>query len=348
MDLTERKLKILQAIVSDFIRTAEPVGSRTLSKNHDIGASAATIRNEMADLEEMGYLTHPHTSAGRMPSDKAYRLYVNSLMGKYIIPDEQKQEISSKLESTITELGKTLNHASELLSQLTQLTSFVMTPKEDENTIKYINVLPVDNNTVVLMIVARNGHVVNTALKLKDGYEPEALELLSKVLTKNYMGRSMSSMLTVDIIEDINKEVGRLGKLARDLAPSFRAVLDEMLDVDLYINGLEHIFSIPEYTDLERAKGFMNLVGRKKEMTRYLLDRDSGMIVTIGSENDLETLKDCSIITATYSVNGKPVGKLGVVGPTRMKYGEITSVIEYLTHNLDRAFGLPEGDGNDE
>ena len=348
MDLTERKLKILQAIVSDFIRTAEPVGSRTLSRKHDIGASAATIRNEMADLEEMGYLTHPHTSAGRVPSDKAYRLYVNSLMDKYIIPDEKKREISSRLESTITELDKTLNHASELLAQLTELTSFVMTPKEDENTLKYVNVLPVDDNTVVLMIVARNGHVVNTALRLKNGYEPDSLELLSKVLTKNYSGRSMSSMLTVDIIDDINREVGRLGRLARDLAPSFRAVLEEMLDVDLYINGLENIFSIPEYSDIDRARGFMKVVGRKKEMTQYLLDRESGMIVTIGAEHDLEPLKDYSIITATYSVNGRPVGKLGVVGPTRMKYGEITSVIEYLTQNLDRAFGLPEGDEDDE
>ncbi len=348
MDLTERKLKILQAIVSDFIRTAEPVGSRTLSKKYDIGASAATIRNEMADLEEMGYLTHPHTSAGRMPSDKAYRLYVNSLMGKYVIPEEEKKAISSQLESTITELDKTLNHASELLSQLTKLTSFVMTPKEDDNTLKYVNVLPVDDNTVVLMIVAKNGRVVNTALRLKNGYDPDSLELMSKVLTRSYRGRSMSSMLTVDIIEDINREAGRLGKLAKDLAPSFRAVLEEMLDVDLYINGLEHIFSIPEYADLERARDFMDIVRRKKEMTRYLLDRESGMIVTIGSENDLEPLKDYSIITATYSVNGRPVGKLGVVGPTRMKYSEITSVIEYLTQNLDRTFGLPEGDEDDE
>ena len=124
-----------------------------------------------------------------MPSDKAYRLYVNSLMGKYIIPEEEKKAISSKLESTITELDKTLNHASELLTQLTKLTSFVMTPKEDDNTLKYVNVLPVDEKTVVLMIVARNGRVVNTALRLKSGYEPESLELLSKVLTKNYSGR---------------------------------------------------------------------------------------------------------------------------------------------------------------
>ena len=143
-----------------------------------------------------------------------------------------------------------------------------------------------------------------------------------------------------------NKIIDNRNRLLKDIAYDRR--LEEMLDVDLYINGLENIFSIPEYADIDRARGFMKVVGRKKEMTQYLLDRESGMIVTIGAEHDLEPLKDYSIITATYSVNGRPVGKLGVVGPTRMKYGEITSVIEYLTQNLDRAFGLPEGDENDE
>lgn len=348
MDLTERKLKILQAIVGDFIKTAEPVGSRTLSKRHDIGASAATIRNEMSDLEDMGYLTHPHTSAGRVPSDKAYRLYVNSLMDKYVIPDEEKKAISSQLESTVSELDKTLNRASELLSRLTSLTSFVMTPREDLNILKYVNVLPVDDKTVVIMIVVENGHVVNTAVRLNTEYDADALELMSKVLTKHYRGRSMSDLLTVNMVDDINRDIGKLGKMARNLAPSLRSALENMLDVDLYINGLQNIFSIPEYTDLDRARSFMDIVGNKKDLTKYLMDRDSGMIVTIGSENIPDKLKDYSVITATYRVNGVPVGKLGVLGPTRMKYSEITSVIEYLTENLDRAFEIPKGDEDDE
>ena len=140
MDLSERKLKILQAIVGDYIRSAEPVGSRTLSKKYDMGISAATIRNEMSDLEEMGLLTHPHTSAGRVPSDKAYRLYVNSLMQRYELPENEKKVIDDKISSGIAELDRTLQRASQILSELTNLTAFAMTPTQDDNQLKYINI----------------------------------------------------------------------------------------------------------------------------------------------------------------------------------------------------------------
>ena len=348
MELTERKLKILQAIVGDFIRSAEPVGSRTISKKYDLGISAATIRNEMSDLEDMGYLTHPHTSAGRVPSDKAYRLYVDTLMSKYEIPEERKRRISDELTSDISELEKTLNRASELLANITNLTSFAITPTQNTNTLKYVNVLPVDDRTVVLMIVSQNDRVTNTAIRLRHPFDPDSLELLSKVLTHNYRGKTISDVLTMNIVDDLNRDVAQLGKMADDIIPSFLTTLENMLNIDLYVHGLENIFTIPEYTDLDRARSFMNLVSRKQEMKKYLVNRDSGVIITIGSENQEEPLKDSSLITATYCVNGTCVGKLGVIGPTRMKYGEIVSVIEYLTDNLDKAFSLSEGDEDAE
>jgi len=347
MDLTERKLKILQAIVGDFIHSAEPVGSRTISKKYDMGISAATIRNEMSDLEEMGFLTHPHTSAGRIPSDKAYRLYVNDLMQRYELPEEAKRAIESEISFSMNELDKTLKHASKILSRLTNLTAFAMTPRQDENVLKYINILPVDERTVVLMIVAESGKITNTALKLNTPYDPETLELLSKVMTHNYRGRSLSSLLTLDIIKDIENDVSALANVAQNILPTFMTTLENMLDVDLYIDGLENIFSIPEYNDINKAKGFMNMVSRKQDLTNLLMNRDSGVIVTIGTENDDETLKDCSLITATYCIDGKCVGKLGVVGPTRMKYDEVTSIVEYLTQNISNAFKLTEGESDD-
>ncbi len=347
MDLTERKLKILQAIVGDFIYSAEPVGSRTISRKYDMGVSAATIRNEMSDLEDMGFLTHPHTSAGRIPSDKAYRLYVNSLMKKYELPDEEKLAIEKEISANMTELDKTIKHASNLLSRLTNLTSFAMTPNQDENTLKYVNILPVDERTVVLMIVAESGKVTNTAVRLKSQYDPKTLELLSKVLTHNYRGRSLSSILTLDIIKDLESDIVSMGKVAENIIPSFISTLENMLDVDLYIDGLENIFSIPEYNDINKAKVFMNMVSRKQELTKLLMNRESGVIVTIGNENDDDIMKDCSLITATYCVDGHCVGKLGVVGPTRMKYDEVTSVVEFLTQNLNSAFKLTEGEEND-
>ena len=344
MDLSERKLKILQAIVGDFIHSAEPVGSRTISKKYDMGISAATIRNEMSDLEEMGLLTHPHTSAGRIPSDKAYRLYVNDLMQRYELPEETKRAIENEITFNMNELDKTLQHASKILSRLTNLTAFAMTPRQDENILKYINILPVDEDTVVLMIVAESGKITNKALRLNTPYDPETLELLSKVMTHNYRGRSLSSLLTLDIIKDIETDVAALSGIAQNILPTFMTTLENMLDVDLYIDGLENIFSIPEYNDINKARGFMNMVSRKQDLTNLLINRDSGVIVTIGTENDDETLKDCSLITATYCIDGKCVGKLGVVGPTRMKYDEVTSIIEYLTQNISNTFKLTEGE----
>ena len=347
MDLTERKLKILQAIVGDFIYSAEPVGSRTISRKYDMGVSAATIRNEMSDLEDMGFLTHPHTSAGRIPSDKAYRLYVNSLMKKYELPEKEKQAIEKEISENMTELDKTIQHASNLLSRLTNLTAFAMTPNQDENKLKYVNILPVDERTVVLMIVAESGKVTNTAVRLKSQYDPKTLELLSKVLTHNYRGRSLSSILTLDIIKDLESDIVSMGKVAENIIPSFISTLENMLNVDLYIDGLENIFSIPEYNDINKAKVFMNMVSRKQELTKLLMNRKSGVIVTIVNENDDDIMKDCSLITATYCVDGHCVGKLGVVGPTRMKYDEVTSVVEFLTQNLNSAFKLTEGEEND-
>ena len=348
MDLSERKLKILQAIVGDFIYSAEPVGSRTISKKYDMGISAATIRNEMSDLEEMGYLTHPHTSAGRVPSDKAYRLYVNSLMNQYEIPEHEKTAIEQELTSNLTELNKTIKKASNILSKMTNLTAFAMTPRQDENVLKYVNILPVDEKTVVLMIVAENGKITNTALKMRTPYDPESLELLSKVMTHNYRGRSLSSIVTMNIIEDIQRDAAAISKLAESIMPSFMATLENMLDVDLYVDGLENIFNIPEYSNVEKARDFMNTLSRRQDFTNLLMNRDSGIIVTIGEENDDESLKDCSLITATYCIDGKCVGKLGVVGPTRMKYNEITSIVDYLTQNINNAYKLTEGedDGN--
>jgi heat-inducible transcriptional repressor len=344
MNLSERKLKILQAIISDFIKTAEPVGSRTLSKKFDLGISPATIRNEMADLEEMGYLTHPHTSAGRVPSEMAYRLYVNEMMGKSELSDEMKTAISNQLYDNVMELEKTVQHAAKILSDITNLTSFAMTPTKERDTLKYINLLPVDETTVVLMIVSDSGKVSNTALRLNAPYTEENLELLSKTMTYNFRGKTISEALASNIIESVRTDMEAMSGLAQNVMPNFMRTLEQMLDVNLYMDGLTNIFSIPEYnSDIDRAKTFLEMLGKKDDFTKTLVNRENGVMITIGHENTDDTMKDCSVITATYHVNGELAGKIGVIGPTRMQYGEITSVIEYLTDNISNAFKLTGG-----
>lgn len=348
MDLTERKLRILQAIVGDFIRSAEPVGSRTLSKKLDLGISPATIRNEMSDLEEMGFLTHPHTSAGRVPSDKAYRLYVNNLMQKYELPAEEKHIIEEKITKNVTELERTIQHAATLLSELTNLTSFAITPNQESNRLKYINFLPVDLQTVVLMIVTESGKVSNTAINMKVPYTEENLNILSKVMTYNYKGKTLSDILKVDIIKSFETDIEAMSRLVETIKPNFISTLENMLNVELFLDGITNIFSCPEYNDIEKAKVFLEMVNQKKHFTDVLMSRENGVIITIGNENAEDILRDCSLITATYSINGKMVGKLGVIGPTRMKYDEVTSIIEYITDNINETFKLTGGDEEDD
>lgn len=347
MDLSERKLKILQAIISDYVRSAEPVGSRTLSKKYELGISPATIRNEMADLEEMGYLTHPHTSAGRVPSDKAYRLYVNALMEKKELSGEEKLVIAQRLQGSVNEFEKTIEHAAAVLSEITNLTSFAMTPAQNNDTLKFINLLPVDEHTVVLMIVAESGKISNQALRMKVPYTEESLQLLAKTMTYNYKGKTISEALTLNIIEDVETDITAMSGLAANVMPNFMKTLEDMLNVNLYMEGLTNIFDIPEYNDLGKARSFLNMLSQKEDFTRKLLEREDGIIVTIGEENADDIMQDCSLITATYHVDGKMVGKIGVIGPTRMQYGEVTSIIEYLTDNLNNVFKL-EGGGNED
>ena len=298
----------------------------------------------MADLEEMGYLTHPHTSAGRVPSEMAYRLYVNEMMGKSELSDEIKTAISNELYDNVMELEKTVQHAAKILSDITNLTSFAMTPTKERDTLKYINLLPVDETTVVLMIVSDSGKVSNTALRLNVPYTEENLELLSKTMTYNFRGKTISEALATNIIESVRSDMEAMSGLAQNVMPNFMRTLEQMLDVNLYMDGLTNIFSIPEYnSDIDRAKTFLEMLGKKDDFTKTLVNRENGVMITIGHENTDDTMKDCSVITATYHVNGELAGKIGVIGPTRMQYGEITSVIEYLTDNISNAFKLTGG-----
>ena len=343
MELTERKLRILQAIISDYVKTAEPVGSRTISKKYDLGISPATIRNEMADLEEMGYLTHPHTSAGRVPSDMAYRLYVNALMEKKELSKEEKNVIAERLHSNVYEFEKTIEHAATVLSEITNLTSFALTPSKNEDALKFINLLPVDENTVVLMIVSESGKISNTALNISVPYTDENLQLLAKTMTYNYKGKSISEVLKNNIIESFESDITAMSGLAANVMPNFMRTLEDILNVNLYMEGLTNIFDIPEYNDLQKAKNFISMLSQKEDFTRKLIEREDGVIVTIGTENADDVMNDCALITASYHVDGKLVGKIGVIGPTRMKYGEVTSIIEYLTDNLSDTFKLESG-----
>ena len=181
-------------------------------------------------------------------------------------------------------------------------------------------------------------------LNIQQPYDSEILSILSKNMTYAFKGKTISEALTMDIIENLNSDMTAMHQLSGSIMPSFMKTLEDMLNVNLYMDGLTNIFDIPEYSDINKARNFMEMVDKKKDFTRKLITRDDGLLITIGTENIDEDMHDCSVITATYRVDGKLMGKLGVIGPTRMKYSEITSVIEYLTDNISNAYRIKGGE----
>ena len=198
-----------------------------------------------------------------------------------------------------------------------------------------------------MMIVSESGDVSNTVLKLKDSYTEENLQLMSKSMTYRFRGRTLTDVLRNTMAESVETNVRAMGRLAEDVMPDFMKTLEDILNVQLYMDGLTNIFDLPEYSNIESARNFLTMLDQKEEFLKTIIDRDDGTIVTIGDENMDEGLSDYSLITATYTVDGRSVGKIGVIGPKRMKYGEITSVMEYLTENLNNSFKLESG-GDDE
>lgn len=204
-----------------------------------------------------------------------------------------------------------------------------------------------DENTIVMMIVSESGKISNTALTVKVPYTEENLQILAKTMTYNYKGKKISEVLTDNIIENFETDIAAMSGLAKDVMPNFMKTLEDMLNVNLYMEGLTNIFDIPEYNDLQKARSFIEMLSQKDDFTKKLIEREDGVIVTIGEENADDIMNDCSLITASYHIDGKLVGKIGVIGPTRMKYSEVTSIVEYLTDNLSSTFKLESG-GNEE
>lgn len=298
MKLDERKLKILQAIIGDFISTAEPVGSRTLAKKYDLGISPATIRNEMADLEDLGFLTHPHTSAGRVPSAKAYRFYVNEMMMRRELSQDLKEAIGTQIFSSVSELDKAVAHAAKILSEITQLTSFALTPNKEQDILSHVNLMAIDNHRILLTIVSDSGRISNNIVETSQPCSNENLNLLAKTMTYNYRGKTLSQALTMDIINSFETDAAALHILAESIAPDFLKTLEEMLNTNLYMDGLSNIFNLPEYNTIDKAKMFVETLSHRETLTEKLRARNEGITITIGEENDEEALRDCSLITA--------------------------------------------------
>ena len=333
MELNERKLNILKAIVKDYIDTAEAVGSRSISKRYDLGISAATIRNEMADLEELGYLIQPHTSSGRVPSEKGYKLYVNSLMGSTELSDEEKIIIEECIKQNVSNIKDLIHETSKLLSQLTNYTTVAVTKGlVNQSNIKHIQLVNMNNNEILLIVVTDKGDIKNAYISNDSYLEQSKLNLISDNLTKRLEGKSITE-IDNNLIAFIKYEISEYSILIDNLinALSFNIVED---DLSVSLNGATNILNYPEFNDVIKARSFFNMLEKKETITTMVKSKGiqkDNINITIGSDNDCEIAKECSIVTATYNIDKDLVGKISFIGPTRMDYARIYAIVNYMS-----------------
>ena len=333
MNLGDRKRLILQAIIEDYINTAEPVGSRTISKKYLTNTSPATIRNEMADLEEMGYIEQPHTSAGRIPSDKGYRLYVDQMMEQQELNKSQNDMIKKEFTDTLGEIDRLIKHASKLLSQMTQYTSIITTPQVHKTYLKHIQLIKIDSGTVLAIIITDAGIVKNSVLRLMGEVPNDALEKISKILNESLCGMCVEDIAGI-VLQDIHNNYTGYREIVEQILPELLQTLIYSDTVEVYHDGAVNILNLPEFNDINKARSFLNTLEEKDLLFNVLKDSQESINVSIGSENKYEQLQNCSLITATYKLNGKTIGSIGVIGPTRMEYSKVISVVDCMTNNL--------------
>lgn len=349
MLLDDRKQRILQAIIDDYISTAEPVGSRTIARKHELGLSSATIRNEMADLEEMGYLAQPHTSAGRVPSDKGYRFYVDRLMKVRELSSEDTDRLRNAMEVQINEMSQLLKQASAVLSSFTQYTSMAVTPQMKRSIIKRIQLLSIDTGKALIIIVTNAGVVRNIIVKIPDNVLPDTLVEVSNILNDKLDGLTIEKV-SQSIVQEVKKEI-RVSSEA--IKPILNGVIECIRQIDcpeIYLDGAINIFNHPEFRDISKAREFLSALDEKYVLYSILdcASEDRLINILIGTENKVEEIKDCSLVTTTYSLGDVVIGSIGIIGPTRMEYSRVISSMKYIRKKLNQEISRLLGEYMDE
>ena len=334
MDVDDRKIKILEAIINDYIITAEPVGSRTIAKKYDLGISSATIRNEMADLEDMGYLEQLHTSSGRKPSDKGYRLYVDKLMIIERLTLEEEMKIKSHIFGmAIYEIDKLLKGTTHMLSELTNLTCILKTPSVKKSQFKSVQLISIDSNNILVVIITYTGIIKNNILKAINVPSQDNLHKISNILNERFKSLPIEK-IDSQVIRNVKVDLKGYEEILNGVIPILIDALTDEEYSQVYLEGATNIFNYPEYNDIDKAKEFLSLLDNKSYM-QELLDTTNKLTIKIGEENYLKQAKDCSVISAVYSVGNKPIGTIGLIGPTRIPYSKIVSIMSKVMKGLN-------------
>lgn len=336
--LNDRKKKILQLIIEDYISTAEPVGSRTIARKYNLGISPATIRNEMSDLEMLGYLEQPHTSAGRIPSAQAYRFYVDSLLEPGSLTDNDMALINSWFKERRRSIDEIFQSTAKILSHMTQNVSMVLANKEDVAAFRYMKFLPLDDRHAILCIVTDDGNVDNCVVEIPLGMHQEELDYLAGRVSRLLEGKELSE-ISGTLLNAVHTDIAEDRLLFTSLIDSINKMNRKHRQQKVFLGGTKQLLNQPEFRDMDRVRNLLGILEEEKVVRDLLLaGEDSGLKITIGDENKFTGIQDCSMVQATYRLNGRVVGTMAVLGPTRMEYSKVISVMDYLHKYLKTIF----------
>lgn len=340
MSLSERKRKILKAVIDDYINYAEPVGSRHIAKKPDISLSSATIRNELADLEDLGYLVKTHTSSGRVPSDLGYRTYVDSLMKKYLVQMEDINNLKVQMQQKIKELDFYIKKVLDIASSHTNLTAVALTPDFRKGTIKNIELIMLDSFNIMLILVTDTSIVKSKHIRLKMQIDTDFLKSLKEQLNECIAGQTIEEISKISFEELTNKLMGD-HRAVVEILEFIYATINEINENELYLSGETNMLSLPEFKDVGKAKNFLELIHDKSKMKNIIVSniKDDIMNVVIGDESNLDDTKGLSLVLSTYKITDEVYGAIGIIGPTRMDYEKAISSLEYIRKNLNEGLG---------
>ncbi|WP_075720219.1 heat-inducible transcriptional repressor HrcA [Roseburia sp. 499] len=341
-ELDERKVKILDAIIRNYLDTGEPVGSRTISKYSDLNLSSATIRNEMSDLEEMGYILQPHTSAGRIPSDKGYRFYVDNLM------KEKEQEVTEMKEFMIEHTEKmeqVLQQMAKMLAVNTNYAAMITAPSYQRNKVKFLQLSQVDNDQILAVIVMEGNIVRNKMIPTREALDNETMLKLNILLNTSLNGLSVEQ-INLGTISKLKEQAGIHSNIVSDVLDALAGALQEDEDLEIYTSGTTNILKYPELRDSQKASELLSAFEEKKQLADLVNDtltsEETGIQVYIGDESPVKNMKDCSVVTATYQLGEGLQGTIGIIGPKRMDYENVVDNLKTLKVQLDNVFTKPK------
>ncbi|MEK5332187.1 MULTISPECIES: heat-inducible transcriptional repressor HrcA [unclassified Lysinibacillus] len=335
--LTNRQLQILQVIVDDFIMSAQPVGSRQISKKHEITFSPATIRNEMADLEELGFLEKTHTSSGRVPSEKGYRFYVDHLLNPQGINSRDIQQIQSIFNERLVEVEHIIRKSANILSELTSYTSILLGPDVQRHRVKRFSIVPLSSDAAVAIIVTNNGHVENRMFSLPPNFTAAELEKMVNILNERLVGVSLDEIhkkLEIEILAILQQHV----RSADDFIHSLVSATMQNSESKIFYGGKTNMFNQPEFHDLNKVRMILDLMETTSQVQSLFHPNESGIHIRIGSENKQLEMENCSVITTTYSIGEDQQGAIAIIGPTRMDYKRVVALLEVMRLDLSQAF----------